>query len=227
MNSISYHWLSWQRSAALAKSRDPALTRFLQTELPERALDWRQVKFIAIDLETTGLNPMAHEIASIGWLAIENGAIQLSSARHLLVKTRLGVGNSATIHHITDSQAERGQPVQAALEQLLLDCAGRVPIFHNASLDMGFINNACLRYFDSPFITPFVDTLQLEKEKFLARSASIGPGSLRLYACRARYGLPEARAHNALEDALATAELFLAWAGHRGGEAGFPWSDAI
>lgn len=227
MNYISYHWLNWQRNAACAKSREPALTRFLQAELPDRSLDWHKVKFIAIDLETTGLNPMAHEIASIGWVAIENGAIRLQSARHRLVKTRLGVGNSATIHNITDSQAAGGLTLQEALDELLLACAGRVPIFHNASLDMGFINNACLRYFDSQFITPFVDTLQLEKEKLLARSTTIGPASLRLHACRARYGLPESRAHNALDDALATAELFLAWASHRGGAESFAWSEAI
>lgn len=227
MNRISYHWLNWQRNAAREKTHEPALTQFLRAQLPERGSDWRQIQYLAIDLETTGLNPMAHEIASIGWVAIEGGAIKLRTARHELVRTKMGVGHSATIHHLTDTETEAGLSTKAMLNELLNACAGKIPLFHNASLDMGFLNNACLRCFNVPFITPFIDTLQLEKDKIVRQSAIVGPGSLRLHACRRRYGLPEAPVHNALDDALATAELFLAWASHRAGETQLPWDEAV
>lgn len=227
MNYISYHWLNWKRTAACNKAQLNPLTRFLQTELPERGQPWQAVKYIAIDLESTGLNPVSHEIASLGWVCIEDGRIRLNSAKHRIVKTQQSVGHSATIHHLTDSHVQEGMKPADALEELLCDCAGKIPIFHNANLDMGFINNACLRNYSNAFITPFIDTLQLEKDKLLAQTALIGPGSLRLHACRARYGLPDAPAHNALEDALATAELYLAWAIHRAGNEGFCWDEAI
>lgn len=227
MNYISYHWLNWKRTAACNKGEVNALTQFLQHELPERGKSWDSVQYIAIDLESTGLNPVSHEIASIGWVCISQGVIKLNSAKHRLVRTQRGVGQSATIHHLTDTQVSEGLRIEQVLTELLADCAGKIPIFHNANLDMGFIHNACLRTFNNAFITPFIDTLQLEKEKLLAQTALIGPGSLRLHACRSRYGLPEAPAHNALEDALATAELFLAWANHRAGDQGFNWDEAI
>ncbi|MDN3640051.1 exonuclease domain-containing protein [Simiduia curdlanivorans] len=227
MNCISYHWLNWQRNAAKSKVIEPVFNDFLSCSLPERGADWRDVEFIAVDLETTGLNPLAHEIASAGWVVIKQGVIKLNSAKHKLVKTQMGVGNSATIHHITDTETSKGETLKTVLTELIHDSTGRVPLFHNACLDLGFINNACLRHFDSQFITPFIDTLQLEKDKVLQHADIIGPGSLRLHACRSRYGLPNAPAHNALEDALATAELFLAWAAHRAGPEKLPWDEAI
>jgi DNA polymerase-3 subunit epsilon len=48
------------------------------------------------------------------------------------------------------------------------------------------------------------------------------PGDLRLDALRARLGLPEHTLHDALGDAVATAELFLAQAEHLGGREGVP-----
>ena len=51
----------------------------------------------------------------------------------------------------------------------------------------------------------------------LRQDAVIMPGSLRLHSCRQRYGLPHYPAHDALTDAVATAELLLAWAAHAGG----------
>ena len=41
---------------------------------------------------------------------------------------------------------------------------------------------------------------------------TIQPGNLRLFNLRPHFGLPQYKAHNALYDALATAELFLAMA---------------
>lgn len=227
MNCISYHWLNWQRNAAKSNSLEPIFNKFLSCNLPLRGTDWREVEFIAIDLETTGLNPLAHEIASLGWVVVKNGVIKLNSAKHKLVRTQLGVGNSATIHNITDTETAGGLSLKLAMTELLEVCTGKIPIFHNACLDMGFINNACMRHFHSQFITPFIDTLQLEKDKVLQYADIIGPGSLRLHACRNRYGLPRTSAHNALEDALATAELFIAWAAHRSGADLLAWDEAI
>ena len=52
----------------------------------------------------------------------------------------------------------------------------------------------------------------------------IKSGDLRLQACRDRYNLPPYPAHNALIDALATAELLVAHASHRSGRKEFTLS---
>ena len=49
-----------------------------------------------------------------------------------------------------------------------------------------------------------------------AEAIEIAPGDLRLFNLRERYHLPNYKAHNALSDAISTAELFLALAAESG-----------
>ena len=62
-----------------------------------------------------------------------------------------------------------------------------------------------------------MDTLLQEEFLLRRREQAIKSGDLRLHACRERYGLPTYQGHNALLDALATAELLVALAAHRSG----------
>ena len=55
-----------------------------------------------------------------------------------------------------------------------------------------------------------IDTEVLARRRLQRRNQPYRPGELRLSGLRERYQLPRYRAHNALSDALATAELFLA-----------------
>ncbi len=57
---------------------------------------------------------------------------------------------------------------------------------------------------------PIIDTLQLGQRLFELRNHTIQATDLRLFNLRPRYNLPRYRAHNALTDAMATAELLLA-----------------
>ena len=64
------------------------------------------------------------------------------------------------------------------------------------------------------YLNPVIDTLTLARKWLARRNKEPEQGALRLYALRERYGLPRYNAHNALSDALATAELFLAQVEH-------------
>jgi DNA polymerase-3 subunit epsilon len=48
------------------------------------------------------------------------------------------------------------------------------------------------------------------QRRLLARHGEVPPDALRLWRARERHGLPPAKAHDALGDALACAELYLA-----------------
>lgn len=82
-------------------------------------------------------------------------------------------------------------------------------------LSMSFLNNACKNLYGYPFLCPVVDTLALEVRQFQMRDQAIRSGDLRLAKARTRYGLPRYPAHNALTDALAAGELFLAQVAYR------------
>ena len=177
---------------------------------PLRASERHDADYLAIDLETTALSPDEGEVVSVAWVALSNGEIDLSSAAHRLLQAKGDVGNSATIHHLRDCDREGGEDAQQVMRELLLAATGKTLLFHGGALDIAFLNQLSRRYFCAPLLLPFVDTLQQERRRRLRHQDALAPGELRLADCRKHYHLPSYPAHNALSDALATAELFLA-----------------
>ncbi len=178
---------------------------------------WQETDFLAVDLEMTGLNSQNDEIVSIGFLPIQRGLIETENAQHLLIKPLSGVGNSAIIHNIRDQDAMSGLEPAQALEQLLVALTGKVLLVHHNRLDIAFLTRYFKQHLHIEFVTPFTDTFLLEEKQLHMQGKTIGPNDLRLHQCRQRHHLPVYSGHNALTDALATAELFLAIASKRGG----------
>ncbi len=188
-------------------------------QLPQgAAMDWREQEFLVADIETSSLEVNDGEMLSIGWVVIKAGAVQLSTVQHLLVvnSSEKGVGDSATIHQLRDCELEGGLEAEVVLSQFLQACAGRVLVFHHCELDLAFLDDLSRRLCGAPLLLPVVDTLQLEKRKLTQKNQTLHHGVLTLAGCRRRYSLPDFLAHNALMDAVATAELLMAILAHRG-----------
>ncbi|HET8539141.1 MAG TPA: 3'-5' exonuclease [Anaeromyxobacter sp.] len=174
-----------------------------------------------MDLETTGLDPATDEIVSVGWVALTGERIDLSTAgRRLVLPTRAVPEESAVIHAITDDVAARGAPPPVVLAELLSALAGRVLVAHNAAFELEFLRRACARAFGGRFLSLAVDTLALGIRRLERQDPVVVRRELRLDALRRRHNLPRYRAHDALSDALAAAELFLAQLAHLGGDRG-------
>lgn len=187
-----------------------------EAPLPKSGADWRQVPFLACDGEMSSLEASEGELLSLGWLPVEEGAAQLGGAQHRVVRPSGGVGPSAVVHQLRDVDLAGGEEADAVLAAFLAAARGRVLVFHNARLDLAFLNRLCAARYGAPLLLPVVDTLRLEQRLLARRDQAVKAGALTLGGCRARYGLPEHAAHNALTDALATAELLLAHAAVRG-----------
>jgi DNA polymerase-3 subunit epsilon len=201
-----------------------ALQSCWRAPLPSTSSDWRRVSFLVVDAEMSALDVAEGELLSVGWVEVSAGAIALSSARHYLVKAEKSVGQSATIHSLRDCELTGAESGGEILRRFLEAAAGKVLVFHNAALDMAFLNRVSREEFNAPILMPCVDTLQQEQALLQRRETPIKPGDLRLQACRDRYNLPPYPAHNALIDALATAELLVAHASHRSGRKEFTLS---
>ena len=172
--------------------------------------DCRAVDFIALDLETTGLDPRTDAILSIGLVVIRRQRIDLSSVRqYLLCPDRPIPEQSAVIHRITDDQAACGERLASVLPALLAQLAGKVLVAHHARFEMQFLDRACQQLYGTGFLLPVIDTQHVARRSLERSNQAFGPQALRLAECRQRHGLPRYRLHNALSDALACAELFL------------------
>ena len=165
---------------------------------------------IAVDLELTGLDKNNDHIIAMGWTQIDRGRIQFGSNRHLLITSERSVGASAAIHELVDSEVAQGEDIDEGLAELFRAARGRVWVFHHAGLDVGFLKKACARW--ARILPGFIvlDTMRIEYRQRRRRDIPVKQGDLQLGRIRSFYGLPRYTAHNALNDAFATAELMLA-----------------
>jgi DNA polymerase-3 subunit epsilon len=217
------HLFDWRRKWQLRRAPPGPLHDYLSRPFPAAATDYRKVEYLAIDLETTGLD-VAHDlILSVGYVVVRGASIDLSSARHRVVRIDRSIPEAtAIIHQITDDEAAGGDELSEVMDELLHCLAGRVMIAHHARIETGFLTHACKRLWNRKLLVPVVDTQTLAYRTFERRQIPFKGADLRLHALGDRYNLPRYGAHNALSDALASAELFLAQAAYRDNGEGLP-----
>jgi len=181
---------------------------------------------IAVDLELTGLDKRSERIVSMGWTLVDDGRIRLGSNRHLLIRSASPVGESAVIHGVLDRELERGATLEDGLRALFEAARGRLWVMHHAGLDIAFLKSACGAWAGCTPGFIVLDTMRIEYQLRRRREIPVKQGDLQLGRIRSLYGLPAYTAHDALSDAVATAELMLAIAAAIQGEAALgvgPW----
>lgn len=190
--------------------------RYLQTPLASPRQTIFDTEFVALDFETSGLNVKTDKLLSIGYVIIRHGRIILKEKEYWLVNPDIEMSaDNVIIHKITDDKAQTGVSLSTAIEDLLAVIAGRVIIVHHAAVEKNFINQACRQLYGYELPMRMIDTLALAEKNMKQKQQPIAPNNLRLFNLRAQYGLPRYHAHNALEDSIATAELFLAMASQK------------
>lgn len=200
-----------RRQHALLKCPPGPLQDYLAQPWPQadQALDCFQI--LALDFETTGLKPETDHLLSYGCVDLHNTEIFLNSAEHQLIhSTHTLEERNVAIHHITDAEKNSGIALQTAVDRLLNRLRGKVLLAHYATIETGFLHNACKNLYGVEVEFPVIDTFLLAKRRLQRHHLDYDPADLRLGQLRERYTLPAHFAHNALSDALATAELFLA-----------------
>ena len=74
--------------------------------------------YIALDLETTGLNPQEAEIIAIGAVRVEDN--EITDRFHTFVKPRMGIPEESTrLTGITDKDVLKAPRIESVLETLL------------------------------------------------------------------------------------------------------------
>ena len=167
-----------------------------------------ELPLLAVDLETTGLSPGRDQVLAVGWVPVDGHRIDLSGARRHVVR-RGDPGEAVTIHGLTHDDLEEGRPLAEVLAELSRALAGRALLAHHAPFELAFLDAAFRTVGERLVRPPDVCTLELQR-RLLTRQGEVRPGALRLWRARERHGMPVTKAHDALGDALACAELYLA-----------------
>lgn len=206
-----------------AKSRVPLLQDYYATGMVNAKTPLADAPLMALDLETTGLDPCCHGIVSIGIVPLTTTRIVSSEAKQWLVKPRFELTSSSVkIHRITDSALEHAPDLLEVLPEFLAAIAGKVLIVHCADIERQFLAAAMQVRLQESIYFPVIDTMAIEAQWHRKTPMSLWQRlrkrqavSIRLAASRARYGLPPYLPHHAVTDAMACAELFIAQVAHR------------
>ncbi|MDD3619293.1 MAG: 3'-5' exonuclease [Desulfobulbaceae bacterium] len=171
--------------------------------------------FVVFDTELTGLNRRRDRIISIGAVKIVDLRIELDQVFHQYIRPpNLEHTDSTLIHRITPEQLRTMPAMEDVLPGFIQFCGDALLVGHYITLDMNFLNRAAREALGGTMSNPSIDTMRLamgyKEALFMDRYGHNKMStSYNLSDLSREFGLPEFKPHDALEDALQTAYLFL------------------
>jgi DNA polymerase-3 subunit epsilon len=178
---------------------------------------WDEITYWALDLETGGLDPKRDAILAVGMLPVREGTIRLSEAFQTLVRPPPEGAISAEsvrAHQLVPGDVRDAPPLDDVLREVDGRLGDSVLLVHQAAIDVRFLRRAHATTGQRWWKPRVVDTVDLlvrvaKRTRLIDPDAPDRLPNLNLSAARRTFGLPEYAAHDALTDAIATAELFL------------------
>ena len=187
-------------------ARSRAAARYVDAAPRLLDVNWRRASFCALDLETTGLDTSSDEIVSFAAVPVEAGRVRMAGTCSHFVRPRQAIpGSSIRIHGIRPIDVRDAPPLGDVIEELLEAMTGRILLVHVDWVERGFLAGP-LHDLGIKLQEPVLDTARL------ARACMQDVAAESLYAVSRRLGLPGYGVHEALGDALTTAQVFLALA---------------
>ncbi|TCS72143.1 DNA polymerase-3 subunit epsilon [Sulfuritortus calidifontis] len=203
-----WHWLA-RRLDRVALPPDLAGRLAAWQALPpaDLSLPLAQGRYVVVDVESTGLDMRRDRLIAIGAVAVVDGRIRLADSFEIVLRqVQVSAKNNILIHGIGGERQREGvEPAEALLRFLEYLGASPLVAFHVA-FDETMIRRACRQYLGIRFRRPWLDL------------AYVMPGLLpntnrkhrALDHWTGRFSIGNYARHNALADALATAQLLLA-----------------
>jgi DNA polymerase-3 subunit alpha (Gram-positive type) len=155
--------------------------------------------YIALDVETTGLNPAKDRLLEIGAARIVNGKV--CETYSTLINTGIPIpAKIQTLTGITDEMQKDGKRVDKVIPEFVEFCGDLPVLGHNVSFDFSFLKQNAVNLKLS-FEKEALDTLKI------ARKVLPELPSRKLPDLCAYYHVDPGHSHRALDDALAAHEL--------------------
>jgi DNA polymerase-3 subunit epsilon len=163
----------------------------------------RETGFVALDIETTGLDPRRDAVVSLAAIPFVADRPRPGCAA-LVNPGRAIPPASSAIHGITDAAVRDAPPIGAVLPALVAHCDGSILVGHDVGFDLAVLDRELRAHGRAPLVGPALDTRRL--------AGGLHPdwGDLGLDAVAARLGIAIAGRHTAEGDALAAGDILLA-----------------
>ena len=174
-----------------------------------RRRSWRDVEFVSLDFEATGLDFARDVIVSFGVVPVRGGRVVLADALHQLVDPDIPPSVSSQKVHELRPQDLAGAPrldqARLALREAI---RGRYLLVWYADVEVNFLS-AIFGRSAARWRRRTIDVRNLAIEADGAPSSARTDFGYGLTSTAGRLGVPVANPHDALDDALVTAQAFL------------------
>lgn len=166
-------------------------------------------EYVVFDTETTGLNPKVDDILSIGALKVKGNKILTSQTFEVFIKNSQEISSkSIQIHGIRACDLVDARSADEAIKEFLHFIEGRVLVGYYLEFDINMINK---------YIEPMLGiklpnrAIEVSELYFDQQIPLIPEGNidLRLDTILKSCKVPNMGAHNAVNDAIMTAMIFL------------------
>lgn len=162
--------------------------------------DLSEATYVVFDVETTGLSAVYDTIIELAAVKMYKGNViatfeEFINPGHPLSQTTIQLTG------ITDDMVRDSKPEKTVLAEFAAFAEGTILVAHNASFDMGFLNNSYERYGMAEAPQPVIDTLEMSR--FLHPQLK----SHRLNTLAKRYGVGLEQHHRAVYDSETTGAL--------------------
>jgi DNA polymerase-3 subunit epsilon len=169
-----------------------------------------RVRFVVLDSETTGLNPLTDRLITIGAVAVQDGDILLEDSFEALLRIERNTA-AVTVHGITRDAARSGLDEPEALRRFLDYLQDGVIVGHHIGHDISTMNTAYQRHWGVDLMNRSLDTMDLTLH--LERSGAFADRErireFTLDSLCELFGVVPHDRHTAGGDAFITAQVFL------------------
>ena len=172
-------------------------------------------EWVALDCETTGLNPRSDEIIAIGAVRIVGNRVLTSERLDLLVRPEHGVSaESIRVHRLREQDVQDGVPAEEAMRRLLHFIGARPLVGYYLEFDVAMINRTLKRTLGLTLPQERIEVSRLYYDHVFQqlpphKQQENTEIDLRFATIMDALGLPTREAHDALNDAVMAALAFI------------------
>ena len=166
-------------------------------------------EYVCLDCETSGLNPKKDEILSIGAVHIKDNKILMRKTFNIFLKPSKNINvESIKIHHIRPVDLKNGIDAQEAIYQLLDFIGSRPIVGYYIKFDVAIISRYTKEFIGIKLPNKTIEVSSMYYKTIRKRS-DYQFVDLRFDTILKKLDIPILGKHDALNDALMTAMIFL------------------
>lgn len=167
-------------------------------------------ELVVLDCETTGLNPRIDEVIAVAAIVVRGNQIMTSKAYRAVIRAdRVPTSESIKIHRLRARDVAQGRPIHEVLPELLRFIGGRPIVGYYLDFDIRMLDKYILRYIEAKLPNQRIEVSEIY---YALKYSGAPPGTvldLRFQSILSDLGIPSLEQHDAFNDALMTAMMYV------------------